>query len=337
MAHVVERLGRHWSDGARAEQRRLRRRDLRYLLAPSRLARLLGGELPQGAIFLHAYHSPFPAMFRWLKARPDLKPVFFVHDLLALQMPEYFTPEHVAYERRWHEVLVDHGAAAIVNSAAVKADLESFLEDRNAKAIPILAAPIPVDPVFCADDLADPALREDNYFVVCGTIEPRKNHLLLLQVWRELVRRCDDAAPKLLVLGRRGWKNQNVVELLERSNPLRGRVVEKSGLSSHALARLMANSRAVLMPSFGEGYGLPIAEALAAGAPVIASDIPVFRESEGLGAVTFVSPLDGMGWLAAVMAHAEGDRMRPPPRHRVAPESYFARLDAFLAEVAAGA
>jgi len=65
----------------------------------------------------------------------------------------------------------------------------------------------------------------------------------------------------------------------------------------------MAGARAVLMPSFAEGFGLPVAEALAAGVPVIASDIAVLRETGG-DVPDYIDPLDGPGWMAAIADYA---------------------------------
>ncbi len=106
-------------------------------------------------------------------------------------------------------------------------------------------------------------------------------------------------------------------------------MLEVNGLSTPGLKRLIDNAQALLMPSFGEGYGLPVHEALAAGAPVVASDVSAFREIDAAG-IERVSPLDGEGWLRAVEA-----RMGPRPEEssRVAPTvwtSYFEGLDAFI-------
>jgi glycosyltransferase involved in cell wall biosynthesis len=64
----------------------------------------------------------------------------------------------------------------------------------------------------------------------------------------------------------------------------------------------LAHAQALLFPSFTEGYGMPLAEALLAGVPVIASDLPVFGEFAA-DVPQWVSPLDGVGWLRAVMAY----------------------------------
>jgi glycosyltransferase involved in cell wall biosynthesis len=157
----------------------------------------------------------------------------------------------------------------------------------------------------------DLALAGLPYFVICSTIEPRKNHLLILQVWRELVRREGAGAPKLVIVGGRGWKFEAVAALLDRSPVLRGHVIEVSGLTTPSLKQLLDGARALLMPSFAEGYGLPVVEALSAGVPVIASDIPVFRKICGNRA-KLISPLNGEAWLETIRECVQGERRTGP-------------------------
>ena len=182
--------------------------------------------------------------------------------------------------------------------------------------------------------MVDPALAGRPYFVLCSTLEPRKNHLMILAVWRALVARLGAAAPKLLLVGTRGWHYDPIIDLVERSPALRGHVMEVSGLSTPGLKRLVDNARALLMPTFGEGYGLPVHEALAAGAPVVAADIQVFRWLSS-PILTRLSPLDGEAWLETIVdlsrtprgaaEPATGDRLRPETW-----TTYFGRLDDFL-------
>jgi glycosyltransferase involved in cell wall biosynthesis len=115
-------------------------------------------------------------------------------------------------------------------------------------------------------------------------------------------------------------------------------VIEIGGLSTPGLRRLLSNACALLMPSFAEGFGLPIIEALALGTPVIASDLPAHREAGG-ESVTYLSPIDGLGWLAAIKAHVK-DRARYRARAancriRTWPE-YLNKLESFLEEVHVG-
>ncbi|RBP17163.1 glycosyl transferase family 1 [Roseiarcus fermentans] len=267
--------------------------------APGRLA-------ADGAVYLNVsqYLIDFDLCLRWLGANPAIDGVFFLHDLLPLQLPEYFRPTE--YRRHEHRLrgVARRGRAAIVSSQSVRSALARHMAGLGRPDLPILVAPLAPDPTFSTVETAATADPEAPYFVMCGTIEPRKNHLLILQVWRDLVARLGDRAPKLVLVGERGWENEHIIDLLDRSVSLRRHVVEVSGLPTPSLKRLMLGARALLMPSFGEGYGLPIVEALAAGVPVIASDIPVFHEIGG-GRMTMIDPTDGPGWLAAIRAYAD--------------------------------
>ncbi len=144
------------------------------------------------------------------------------------------------------------------------------------------------------------------YFVVLGTIEPRKNHWLLLQLWRKLVERMGEHAPRLVIIGQRGWECENVVDLLERCEPLRGYVLELPACSDAELSTWLKHAQALLFPSFAEGYGIPLVEALSLGVPVIASALPVFREIAG-DIPEYLDPLDGSGWMARIEAYADPD------------------------------
>ncbi|WOJ90538.1 glycosyltransferase family 1 protein [Methylocapsa polymorpha] len=294
--------------------------------------------LPKGARYLNASQFPLwiPRYFRWLNQRPDVKAVFFIHDLLPIETPEYFRKAEYERHLRRLENLARFGAGAIVTTRVVKDALDRHLRTLGRTNMPILVAPIPVAPIFHRRGEADATLADHPYFVACGTIEPRKNHLMLLHVWRELVRRTGAGAPKLVLIGGRGWENENVVDLLERCGAIGNHVIEASGLSTPSLKRLLDGARALLMPSFAEGYGLPIAEALAAGAPVIASDIPVFQEIGG-GGIVAVSPIDGEKWLETIQAFADPaspERLAALARaakHKPASwKSYFASIGEFL-------
>ena len=302
------------------------------------LGRRPARDLPPNARYISVSQFPLwvASYFEWLERRRDVKAVFFIHDLLPLEMPEYFRFAEEERHRRRMVNLARFGTAAIVTTGGVKDSLAAHLRTLGRPDFPVLVAPTPMSPVFFGRHDADPALADARYFVICSTIEPRKNHLMLMNVWRELVRRDPEAAPRLVVIGNRGWKFGAVVDMLERCPAVRSHVIEVSGLSTPGLRRLLDGARALLMPTFGEGYGLPVHEALAAGVPAIVSDIPAFRDIQS-PLLTRLSPIDGEAWLGAIQrATAQRERIGDPlPATAVGSSwsSYFDRIEAFVADL----
>ena len=293
--------------------------------------------VPRSAIYVNVGQVGLlvPRMFTWLQQRPDVKSVFMLHDVIPLERPELVSG--AAYRR--HRKIVDRTAryaSGLISSTIVARDaVLNALSLRGRSAIPVEAVPLPVAPVFLENDGPDQELSDSNYFVICGTIEPRKNHYLLLKVWRDLVGQRGPDAPKLVIVGSPGWGAEPVLQALERCRMLHDRVILAHGLSSPALRRLIAHAKALLMPSFAEGFGLPIIEALAVGTPVIASDLPAHREIAG-GLAVYRDPTDGPGWLADVCMFADGSDAASEIRGRVAQyqpttwDAYFMRIERFL-------
>jgi len=140
-------------------------------------------------------------------------------------------------------------------------------------------------------------------FVVLGTIEARKNHEMLLRVWSNLVEKLGGKAPQLLIIGQRGWECDQVFAILDQNVSLEGAVLELGTCSDAQVASHLSQARALLFPSFVEGYGMPLAEALSAGTPVLTSDLPIFREI-GQSVPDLIDPLDAGGWETAILDYA---------------------------------
>lgn len=234
-------------------------------------------------------------------AREQARFVCLVHDLIPISHPEYARPNGSSLHERRIATLAAHANGLLTNSEAT---LESLIGRAGPRLVdrPIRVARLGID----AENHTD--VRKvwpgAGYFVCVGTIEPRKNHLLLLNVWRSLVDALGpDHCPQLLLVGRRGWENENVVDMLDRCDQLKGVVHELSRLPDQDVRALLQGARALLMPSFAEGFGLPIAEALASGVPVIASDLPAHREAGG-AVPDYCDPIDGVAWRNAVLDYS---------------------------------
>ena len=262
-----------------------------------------------------------------------------VHDLIPITHPEYCRPgrreRHIERMRN----VARFASGVIVNSRHTLQTLEAFCYEVGLKTPPTVVAPLGINLPALASDRAP---VKEPYFVVLGNIEPRKNHWMLLQLWRQLIDRRGPGASRLVVIGQRAWECENVVDLLERCQALRGFVLEHASCGDEELVNTLRHARALLYPSFVEGFGLPIAEALSLGVPVIASDLPVFREFAG-DVPDYADPLDGRRWLDLIEDYARPNSARRAAQlarmpHFVAPtwEQHFERVDRLLVELGPG-
>lgn len=267
-----------------------------------------------GLLYLNVGHTGLnePSLPRWVEQN-GLRAVYFIHDLIPLMHPEYCRPgEADKHARRIENVLVS-ASGVIGNSQATINDVAAFAADRGlpmARAVSSFIAG-PTTPANVA-----PSVLERSHFITVGTIEARKNHVLLLHIWERLARRYGPETPLLLVVGQRGWEAADALAMLDRADALKGHVLELGKCADDELASLIAGARALLMPSFAEGFGLPVAEALRLGTPVVASDLPVFREFAG-DIPTYLDVLDGLGWERMIVSFKEGSPERERQRKAI--------------------
>ena len=290
----------------------------------------------RGLHYLNIGHTGLdsPGLADWLH-RQGWKPVFLVHDLIPLSHPEFCRAgEAQRHDRRMRTVLAS-AAGVIANSAATRDALVALAHRSGLPVPPIMVAWLGAEPQV-APAPAAPAGRP--YFVMIGTIEARKNHLLLLHLWARLVRELGQAAPELVLIGQRGWEADEVFALLDHSPLLRGHVRELGRCDDATMLAWLDGARALLMPSFIEGFGIPVIEALQRGVPVIASDLPVFREI-AREIPRYLDPRDDAGWEAAIRAYCGDtpDRARQLallPQFR-APTwaDHFAKVDGWLSRL----
>jgi len=264
--------------------------------------------------------------------------VCVVHDLIPITHPEYCRPGR--RERHIQRMLnvARLASGVVVNSHDTKHTLEAFCREAGLRAPPNRRRAAGDQ---SARPSAGPCARERALFRDAGNIEPRKNHWMLLQLWRRLVDQRGSDAPRLIVIGQRAWECENVVDLLDRCEQLHGFVVEHASCGDEELVNTLRHARALLYPSFVEGFGLPIAEALSLGVPVIASDLAVFREF-AREVPDYVDPLDGRGWLALIEDYARPDSTRRAAQTErmsafIAPTwaQHFEHVDRLLAQVGA--
>jgi glycosyltransferase involved in cell wall biosynthesis len=261
-----------------------------------------------------------------------------LHDNLPLSHPEYSPAKGAAQQKARMALVSAMADGALAVSAASAQECQRYFATEGLRSPPFAVAHPGLD-LPMASPASLPA-RPRPWCVMLSNIAPRKNHLLMLQLWKEGFADQPEA-PDLVIIGRRGWENGTSFALLDRVD-WKGRVLELGRLTDAETGAWMRGARALLFPSIAEGYGIPLAEALAMGVPVLASDIPAFREI-GAGVPDYIHPLDGPGWRDAILAMAAKDSpMRAAQLERLrgwrAPDwpSHFAAVEGFLEKMLIG-
>lgn len=290
----------------------------------------------RGRIWLNAGHTGLdsPRVARWARQR-HLRLVPLVHDLIPITHPQYCRPGEDERHRQRMRTALELAVGIVTNSDDTRAVLGAFAQAEG-RALPRSVVAWPGTPFLPHVVPYEPA---EPVFVVLGTIEGRKNHVLLLSIWRRLIEGSHgQPVPKLVLVGRRGWQADAVFAQLD-SGDFGDRVSEVGPLDDDQLAQLLASARALLFPSLAEGFGIPLVEALAAGVPVIASDLSVFREI-GQGVPEVLPASDPDPWQKAILDYAKPDSLRRAEQlQRMAAftpyawHNHFQELDDFLSKL----
>ncbi|MEA1072009.1 glycosyltransferase family 1 protein [Sphingomonas sp. LY160] len=292
--------------------------------------------MERGQIYLNVGHTGLnePTLSEWIE-RHALKPIYLVHDLIPLTHPQFCRAGEAERHARRMDTVLRTAFGVIGNSKATLDDLATYARDSGQPMPPSVAAWISGPP---PSPPPRPSAPAEPYFVVLGTVEGRKNHRLLLDVWSRLLSRDDEDIPTLIVIGQRGWEASAEIEALCSPERYRGHVQFRETCGDAELASLLAGSRALLMPSYAEGFGLPVVEALQVGTPVIASNLPVFRELAG-DIVQLIDPDRPDLWQAAILDYASDGGDRPAQLRRMkgysAPDwpSHFAIVEDWIGKL----
>lgn len=294
------------------------------------LAQMLRRHLPEGASYINTGHANLTHRgLRALHAVPGLRITVLVHDTIPLDYPQYCRPDTIDGFRTKMAAVAAHADLVIhTTQDARKKNEAQFARLGRCPAGVVCNIGVPV-PQPNASGLPAGLDVSMPYFLALGTIEPRKNHAVLLDVWDRLAKRGGDQ-PRLFIVGARGWSNAAVFSRLDRlaASPL---VHELHGLDDGAVASLLQGAQALLFPSLAEGFGLPPIEAAALGTPVISADLPVIRELLGDNAV-YLESTDSYAWMETIMARARAPRSANLVDIRFEPPTWAAHFKAVLSQ-----
>lgn len=243
------------------------------------------------------------------------------YDLIPLLFPEFTPGPEFFHQFDYHYRAVARLAHSVFAISEVSAQsLRNFWETAGltTTAPPVevvpLAAPTPAKTQVCmsaADHVMLDDIEKDGPFVIyVSTVEPRKNHQLLLDIWRDLYAERGDNCPKLLIVGMRGWgsedMNRSAVHMLASKA---GKIVWREGLSDVLLMQLYSRCAFAVFPSYFEGWGLAATEAAAFGKVCVVSNTGALVEATQ-GMMPSYHPLDFLGWKREIIRLLDDDTYR---------------------------
>lgn len=249
--------------------------------------------------------------------RDGVKVFFVVYDLLPVLMPHVFPPGAEAAHKAWLETLTGFDGAACI-SRAVADELTNWQRNHGPQrlrpflinwfhlggdvnnSVPSLGLPDGANQVL-------QGLAQRPTFLMVGTVEPRKGQAQTLGAFELLWKQGIDV--NLVIVGKQGWLVDSLVRNIRRHAELGKHLFWLDGISDEYLDKVYAASTCLIAASYGEGFGLPLIEAAQHKLPIIARDIPVFREVAGEYAFYF-SGTDWVDLAAAVqnwlLSNAQG-------------------------------
>lgn len=294
--------------------------------AGKRVVRFFKGPWPadvafeQGDILLLADLPVMPAALDMIERarKAGVYILLLVYDLIPILYPGLCAPHFRGYFKSTIDTVLARVDGVIAISACVARDVARYIDDAHIAVTQDfrigwshLGADFGAQDEWKPEgaDFADGAdFTGGPFFLGVGTIEPRKAWNVALDAMERLW--ADGVDARLVLVGRYGWNAHWLRSRIESHAEFGKRLIWRDRAGDAELATLYRRARALVYPSVCEGFGLPLIEARHYGAPVIVSDIPIFREIAG-DAVRYFPPLDDAE-LAALMRQALEARQPPP-------------------------
>jgi glycosyltransferase involved in cell wall biosynthesis len=232
----------------------------------------------------------------------SVRSVVTVHDLAFVDFPETLPLAKRLYYKPIFQRSLRKANRVITPSETVR---KQVIEAFGVQSGTVFATPLAVDAEFRG---ANSDIRSHEriakygvsqpYLLAVGTLDPRKNLFLLLKAY-DLLKRNSNLKHQLVIVGKRGWQDVQQDELAKRWKQSND-IVFTGYVAQADMPHLYAGADLFLFPSLYEGFGLPLLEAMAAGAPVLASDIAVHREVCAEAAL-FANPRSAEEWQSTIL------------------------------------
>jgi glycosyltransferase involved in cell wall biosynthesis len=218
-----------------------------------------------------------------------IKKIALIHDLNYLLVPQTMEYLHYLANRFFLKKDALKSDFLMSNSVGTAHKIEKYWKGK----VDLVVNP-PIDtssfkrlPDTVISNILDKYNIDYKYFFALGTLEPRKNLELTINVFIDLVKNNQNFDHKLIIAGSKGWKNTEIIALLDKYSDY---IIHLGYAKYEDLPALYNGATAFLFPSIYEGFGIPVREALLCGAQIITSDIEELREAAYNNAY-FINPL----------------------------------------------
>lgn len=256
--------------------------------APERAVPLEVKDGDQLLLLDSSWHADFFALAERLKQQ-GVGIVSVIYDLIPLTHPQFCDAGLVKVFDQWFDWISRTADGFMAISKTISEQVERELQQRLGtdeasqrwhghfhlgSELDLAQADAPLHP-----ELRRMFAKKEPVYLMVSTIEPRKNHAFLLDAFELLWSQGSNA--RLCIIGKIGWKCEALIERINK-HPLKNKCLFMfNGINDKSLEYAYSNAHALVFPSHAEGFGLPLVEAMQRGLPVMASDLPVFREIGG--------------------------------------------------------
>lgn len=228
---------------------------------------------------------------------PRTRCVVTIHDIVHRRYPETMSRANLLVERLLMNASIRRARTIITDALSTRSDLQSWYGINKDK-IRVIYPGVPPLPDHLPEDAGNAMDFPDKFILFVGTLDPRKNFEGLFRAFEMM--EPQQYGLHLVIAGGSGWKNSVFFEKLTQS-PLRGYVRLTGYLTRPRLAELYRRAVCLVLPSYYEGFGFPILEAMAMGTPVVTSTVSSLPEVAG-DAALLVDPGDIQGLSNAVLS-----------------------------------
>lgn len=292
------------------------------------------------------FHPDYGALLAQAKSRYGVRIGLLLYDLIPLRYPEWCHQSLNLRFGNWLLSTLPQCDWLFAISRASAEDVALFARQRGI-ALPGPVRPVPLGTGYTAGaPSAAPAppnvlLPADPYALFVSTIEPRKNHMLLVHVWRKLLNEMSFAeVPMLVFAGRIGWMVSDLMQQLANADYFQGKIKIVQDPTDAELSALYQGALFTVFPSLVEGWGLPVTESLALGKPCVIANVTSLPEAGGTLARYFDpdSIPDAYRVIRTTIEDRDGlDAWTTEVAHAFRPVPWSATVDALLAGIGVGA